>query len=73
MKTSEDVRELGLYTSDCCNQDLIFDVGDTFCRCPKCMRLCEWELESRITPIEALETDLMVEASRYSPTCAAVA
>ena len=73
MKTSENVRELGLYISDCCNQDLIFDVGDTFCRCPKCMGLCEWELESSITPIEALETDSMVEAPRYSPTCAAVA
>jgi hypothetical protein len=48
MKTSEDVYELGLYSNDCCNEELIFDEGDTFWRCPRCHRLCSWELESKI-------------------------
>ncbi len=61
MRTSEDVLDLGLYSNNCCNEELIFDIGETFCRCPKCESLCHWELESRITTVEALETDL------YSP------
>jgi hypothetical protein len=48
MKTSETVEELALYSNDCCGEELIFDEGDTFCRCPKCKQLCEWE------PVEAL-------------------
>lgn len=34
MKTSEEARELGLYASECCSEELIFDRGDTFVRCP---------------------------------------
>ena len=49
MRTSEDVRELGLYSNDCCNQELIFAKGDTFWRCPQCHLLCSWELEFKIT------------------------
>ena len=49
MKTSEDVHELGLYVNDCCGEELIFDDGDTFWRCPRCQHLCRWELESKIT------------------------
>jgi hypothetical protein len=49
MKTSETVREAGFYSSDCCNEERYFDTGDTFWRCPKCMRLCVWEpIESRV-------------------------
>jgi len=48
-KTSEDVHELGLYSNGCCDQELIFDAGDTFSRCPRCHRLCDWELKSKIT------------------------
>ena len=48
MKTSDDVSELGLYTNDCCGEELIFDTGDTFWRCPRCQHLCLWELESKI-------------------------
>lgn len=48
-RTSEDVHVLGLYMNDCCDEELIFDVGDTFWRCPRCQRLCLWELESKIT------------------------
>jgi len=49
MKTSEDVPELGLYSNDCCNEELIFDKGDTFWRCPRCHGLCLWQLDYRIT------------------------
>jgi hypothetical protein len=48
MRTSEDVHELALYSNDCCNEELIFDDGDTFWRCPRCHHLCTWELESKI-------------------------
>ena len=53
MRTSETVEHLGLYTSDCCNQELIFDIGDTFCRCPQCHSLCDWELGEEIVPTDA--------------------
>jgi hypothetical protein len=53
MKTSEDVRELGLYASDCCGEELIFDKNDCFSRCLRCERLCEWELiENLISGVE---------------------
>ena len=44
MRTSEDARQSGLYASDCCDAELIFIQGDTFWRCPRCQRLCDWEL-----------------------------
>ena len=44
MKTGQDVRESGLYSSDCCEQELLFTENDSFSRCPRCFRLCEWEL-----------------------------
>jgi len=49
MRTAEDVHELGLYANDCCSEELIFDKGDTFWRCPRCRHLCTWELKAKIT------------------------
>jgi len=49
LRTCEDVRELGLYSTDCCNEELIFDKGDTFWLCPRCHQLCSWGLECKIT------------------------
>ena len=49
MRTAEDVHELGLYANDCCSEELIFDKGDTFWRCPRCRHLCTWELQAKIT------------------------
>jgi hypothetical protein len=49
MKTSEDARELGLYASECCSEELIFDKGDCFSRCPRCEGLCEWDLIENLT------------------------
>ena len=48
MNTSEDVFVLGLYSNDCCKEELIFDQGDTFWRCPRCNSLCRWQLAERI-------------------------
>lgn len=59
MKTTEGVFELGLYSNDCCNQELIFDEGDTFCRCPRCQDLCHWVLEAKITRDYAIEPALV--------------
>ena len=50
MRTSEDVQELGLYATDCCGEEQIFDRKDCFTRCPRCERLCEWELVESIIP-----------------------
>jgi hypothetical protein len=52
MKTSETVVDLGLYSNECCNAELIFDVGDTFVRCPRCHQLCVWELVEELAPLE---------------------
>jgi hypothetical protein len=49
VKTSEYVHELGLYANDCCSEELIFDKGDTFWRCPRCRQCCVWELQAKIT------------------------
>jgi hypothetical protein len=52
MRTGETVTDLGLYTSDCCSGELIFDTGDVFGRCPQCNALCLWELEEEIVPAD---------------------
>jgi hypothetical protein len=44
MKTGQDVRQLGLYVSECCLQEILFDKNGSFRRCPRCGQLCEWEL-----------------------------
>jgi hypothetical protein len=48
MKTTERVRQLALYASDCCLDEALFDRGDRFSRCPKCERLCGWELVEEV-------------------------
>ena len=45
MKTGTTVEEPGLYSTECCSKEFVFDVGDTFSRCPRCKHLCEWEYE----------------------------
>jgi hypothetical protein len=66
MRTAEDVYELGLYANDCCNEELIFDEGDTFSRCPRCHSLCNWKLEASITRVNDLEDESMAKKSRYA-------
>jgi len=55
MKTGQTVAELGLYSTECCSTELIFDVGDTFSRCPRCQHLCQWEYEDQLVTLEDLE------------------
>jgi hypothetical protein len=43
MKTGKDVSKAGLYVSECCLQERHFETDDAFSRCPKCLRLTEWE------------------------------
>jgi hypothetical protein len=44
MKTSQDVVTPGLYVTECCGQEQMFDESEVFHRCPNCHGLCEWEL-----------------------------
>ena len=55
MKTGETVTELGLYDTECCSEEFIFDLGDTFRRCPKCQALCLWELQDEVVKPEDTE------------------
>lgn len=55
MRTGQTVDELGLYSTECCSAELIFDVGDTWVRCPRCHQVCEWELEDELVRPEDLE------------------
>lgn len=54
-RTSETVQELGLYESDCCMQELIFDRNDCFSRCPRCEGRCEWVLVENLMTIKDFE------------------
>ena len=53
---------LGLYSSDCCGAELIFDTGDEFLRCPECDRLCGWDLEEVLLSQEEFERITRVAA-----------
>jgi hypothetical protein len=55
METGETVGELGLYSSECCSEELIFDIGDTFSRCPMCQHLCNWDFEFELVSSQDLE------------------
>jgi tRNA(Ile2) C34 agmatinyltransferase TiaS len=44
MKTSQDAPVSGVYVSECCDVQLMFSKGSTLWRCPKCERLCNWDL-----------------------------
>jgi hypothetical protein len=55
MKTGETVTDLGLYASECCSEELIFDFGDRFLRCPQCNHSCFWELEEEVVSQDEFE------------------
>ena len=55
MKTGQPVTGLGLYISECCGAELIFDTGDLFLNCPQCSRLCLWALEEEIVSQDEFE------------------
>lgn len=55
METGQTVGELGLYSTECCSAELIFDFGDVFSLCPQCRRACEWDIEEELFTIAELE------------------
>lgn len=55
MKTGDTVTDLGLYDSECCSAELIFDTGDRFVNCPTCNRACTWELEEELVMQDEFE------------------
>jgi hypothetical protein len=55
MKTTDKVPKLALYASDCCGDEVVFDVREHFCRCPKCNQLCRWELVERVFSWQEME------------------
>ncbi len=54
-RTGDNAEELGLYATECCGVEMIFNDGDTFCRCPKCSALCEWDIVEIVIPWTDLE------------------
>ena len=48
MRSADTVTDFGLYASECCSAEMIFDDGDRFSTCPQCNHNCIWELEEEI-------------------------
>ncbi len=44
MKTGQDVKEPGLYISECCNAEVELDKDASFPRCSRCSALTNWEI-----------------------------
>jgi hypothetical protein len=55
MKTAQPVRQLALYASACCADELLFQVNDVFSRCPKCQRLCFWEVVEQVVSWQEMD------------------
>jgi hypothetical protein len=55
MRTGETVTDLGLYATECCSEEVVFDTGDVFMKCPKCQKLCLWDEEEEIVSLDEFE------------------
>ncbi len=44
MKTGTEANHKGLYSSECCDCEVIFETGQTLTRCPRCGALTVWEI-----------------------------
>jgi len=62
MKTAEPVRQLALYASACCNDQLLFYVNDQFTLCQKCQRSCFWKIEEEVVSWQEMD-NLELEAA----------
>jgi hypothetical protein len=60
MKTSQDAPVSGVYVSECCEVQLMFSEGNTLWRCPKCERLCNWDLMTTTMIANRLESKELV-------------
>jgi hypothetical protein len=45
MKTGTTANHEGLYSSECCNCEVIFKRGQTLTRCPTCSALTVWDFD----------------------------
>jgi len=61
MKTGEKVAGLALYASECCSEELLFDKGEAFARCPKCEACCRWDLLEPVISWQELDDYLDLE------------
>jgi hypothetical protein len=64
MKTGQTVDDPGLYSTKCCNVEVVFDPGDTFSRCPRCQHLCQWEFDCEL--VTSGDLDLIHEMAARS-------
>jgi hypothetical protein len=55
VRTAQETKISGLYVSDCCEVEQIFAADETAWRCPKCHRLCDWELVKIVFSPQGLE------------------
>jgi hypothetical protein len=62
-RTGDTAEELGLYVNECCGVEMLFNAGDTFCRCPKCSALCKWEIVEIVIPWTDLEHEDSIVAA----------
>ena len=53
MKTGTTAIDKGLYSSECCDCEVIFDRGETLTRCPKCSGLTVWEFTGETVTLVA--------------------
>jgi hypothetical protein len=44
MKTGQDVKQAGLYVTECCGEEVELRKDATFPRCLHCMQLTIWEM-----------------------------
>jgi hypothetical protein len=55
MKTRDKVAALALYASECCGEELLFDVHEYFSRCPCCERPTSWKFVERVLSWQELD------------------
>ena len=55
MKTGETITDLGVYVSECCGAEIIFDMGDQFAKCPMCNVPCVWEMEEEVAALDEFD------------------
>ena len=48
MRTGQDVKEPGLYVSECCNEEVELAKDASFPRCSRCSSLTVWEMGERL-------------------------
>jgi hypothetical protein len=55
MKSLESVRTLGLYSSACCKEEIIFNMNESFFHCPECESSCRWDLVEQVVSWQEMD------------------